>query len=228
MHAQTMFAEYEDEAEKQLLELRAAVTSLAAATRQDYATDQTRAIQEWQRRVCDLRETLQHLDLMARSEPLDPKNSRAMRHKVASLREDTDGLSQQLNALDGEHKRRLLSLNNPEGAQAEALESEAQQRLLGVAGKIEHGTAILEESRRKAVESEQVGSVIVSDLYSQREIIMRSSHNVRSMGRDLSTSQNIMSRMGRRISQNRRLLYGVLALIGGVFLLLLVYRIWKA
>jgi len=94
--------------------------------------------------------------------------------------------------------------------------------LLESSDRIERGTRRLQEANRVAIESEQIGADILSNLQKDRETINRTRARVRDTEFNLSESSRILSGMIRRALQNRVILYSI---IGGLafFILITIY-----
>jgi vesicle transport through interaction with t-SNAREs 1 len=73
-----------------------------------------------------------------------------------------------------------------------------------------------------ALETEEIGTTILSDLYSQRETIERSRDRLRDANTDLRTSSRVLTGMMRRIMANKFLLFGLGALMF-IFIIFVIY-----
>ncbi|KAM3176226.1 hypothetical protein ACTXT7_006924 [Hymenolepis weldensis] len=93
--------------------------------------------------------------------------------------------------------------------------------LLSNTERVERTGRRLNEGLRVAYETEEIGGQILGDLDQQRETIMRSRdrhENLRHANEDLSRSSRIISKMYRRVIQNRAVLAAIGILMVLVFL----------
>jgi len=94
--------------------------------------------------------------------------------------------------------------------------------LLESADRIERGTRRLQEANRVAIESEQIGADILSNLQKDRETINRTRARVRDTEFNLGESSRILSGMIRRALQNRVILYSIIGALA-FFVLITIY-----
>nr|QQY02451.1 VTI1A [Cryptocotyle lingua] len=97
-------------------------------------------------------------------------------------------------------------------------DSDMRARLLDNTERIARSTNRLEDGLGVALQTEEVGGHILSDLGEQREKLQRSRHRLRQADADLNKSSRILSEMTRRIIQNRVLLVGTIFLMIVIFL----------
>ena len=91
--------------------------------------------------------------------------------------------------------------------------------MLNSAEKVERGTNRLRESNRVAIETEQLGADILSNLAGDREKINRSRARVRDTEFNLGASSRILSGMIRRAIQNKLIMYSI---IGGLVFFIII------
>ncbi|CAH8459340.1 unnamed protein product [Dicrocoelium dendriticum] len=111
-----------------------------------------------------------------------------------------------------------LPLDDDEGLREEVLyDSDMRARLLDNTERIARSTNRLEDGVRVALQTEEIGSHILSDLGEQREKLQRSRNRLRQADADLTKSSRILTQMTRRIFQNR------IVLMGTILLLILIF-----
>ncbi|KAK6097398.1 t-SNARE VTI1 [Batrachochytrium dendrobatidis] len=93
-------------------------------------------------------------------------------------------------------------------------------RLLQGTERLQNSSRRLEDARRIALETEQIGISTLSDLNSQREQIIRTQNRLGTADSWIAKSQGVLKTMQRRLSQNKLLTAGIIALL--VFLILAV------
>lgn len=121
--------------------------------------------------------------------------------KLATWANDEDRLRLELKSAKENQQRRALSLSHGPGDWSASLSDRA--RAEDVTDQLNRSTQQIEEARRLAAESENIGEGILSDLAQQRETICRTRSNLRVAGEELSASRRALDRMGRFARQNR-------------------------
>eukprot|EP00922_Rhytidocystis_sp_ex-Travisia-forbesii_P009626 GHVS01014079.1.p1 GENE.GHVS01014079.1~~GHVS01014079.1.p1 ORF type:complete len:264 (-),score=63.74 GHVS01014079.1:346-1032(-) len=97
-----------------------------------------------------------------------------------------------------------------------------RERLLDVTDTLQEGRNKLEETKRMALETEEIGVSIMGDLSSQRETISRTRNNVGQLSSNLDEARRSITNIARRVMQNRLLLY-VIAVTMALALLLILF-----
>ncbi|XP_063749044.1 vesicle transport through interaction with t-SNAREs homolog 1A isoform X4 [Eleginops maclovinus] len=104
----------------------------------------------------------------------------------------------------------------------EKLEKDFRAHLLDNTEKLERSSRRLEAGYQIAVETEQVGQEILSNLHSDREKIQRARERLRETDANLGKSSRILTGMLRRIIQNRALVF----MLGAIILLTIILAIY--
>ncbi|CAK6956685.1 vesicle transport through interaction with t-SNAREs homolog 1A isoform X5 [Scomber scombrus] len=104
----------------------------------------------------------------------------------------------------------------------EKLEKDFRAHLLDNTEKLERSSRRLEAGYQIAVETEQVGQEILSNLHSDREKIQRARERLRETDANLGKSSRILTGMLRRIIQNRILVF----ILGAIILLTIILAIY--
>ncbi|KAG8184612.1 hypothetical protein JTE90_005223 [Oedothorax gibbosus] len=130
----------------------------------------------------------------------------------------------ELSLLDKELKARISPRDElrDELFDGEYLRDDQKQSLLDNTERLERASRQLEGGYKMAVEAEQIGSAILTDLSSQRETIKKSKSRVQETNYDLGRSSRIVNGMIRGIVQQKLVLYGV----GAVILVAIVLAIY--
>lgn len=97
----------------------------------------------------------------------------------------------------------------------ETSEGDHQQRqtLLSTNASIERSTQRLQDATRTALESENVGSSILSNLRTQRDQIINARDTLGDADNYVDRSLRTLGSMSRRLAQNKILTYGIIALL---------------
>ncbi|XP_059388523.1 vesicle transport through interaction with t-SNAREs homolog 1A isoform X4 [Carassius carassius] len=104
----------------------------------------------------------------------------------------------------------------------EKLEKDFRAHLLDNTERLERSSRRLEAGYQIAVETEQVGQEILTNLHIDREKIQRSRDRLRETDANLGKSSRILTGMLRRIIQNRVLVF----ILGAILLLTIVLAIY--
>ncbi|KAF5396878.1 Vesicle transport through interaction with t-SNAREs 1 [Paragonimus heterotremus] len=97
-------------------------------------------------------------------------------------------------------------------------DSDMRARLLDNTERVARSTGRLEDGLRVALQTEEVGSHILTDLGEQREKLQRSRNRLRQADTDLNKSSRIISEMTRRVIQNRIVLIGIVIFMILIFI----------
>lgn len=87
------------------------------------------------------------------------------------------------------------------------------------------GVNRLEDARRTALETEEIGMGVMSDLRDQRETISRTQGHVRDVGGQLNTSAKLLTDMARRAMTNRAILWAIIVVLCLCILLTMYLRL---
>ncbi|KAA3672640.1 vesicle transport through interaction with t-SNAREs 1 [Paragonimus westermani] len=97
-------------------------------------------------------------------------------------------------------------------------DSDMRARLLDNTERVARSAGRLEDGLRVALQTEEVGTHILTDLGEQREKLQRSRNRLRQADTDLNKSSRIISEMTRRVIQNRMVLIGMVILMILIFI----------
>jgi len=123
---------------------------------------------------------------------------------------ELSGLRGELDAIKTQHGRHSLQLGGDAGAGGSWAERTGVQTSTDL---LDKSSRKLEEAREKALESENIGQGILSDLAMQRETILHIRDNVRSVDSELSSAKRALDRMHRLASQNRIITWIVFSIV---------------
>jgi vesicle transport through interaction with t-SNAREs protein 1 len=91
---------------------------------------------------------------------------------------------------------------------------------------LQTGGTSIDRSHRMALEAEQMGANVLSDLRKQREQIERANRHLHDADQDLDTSNKILRDMLRRMAANRMLTTIVIALLIIAIFFVIYYKIF--
>ncbi|XP_031438802.1 vesicle transport through interaction with t-SNAREs homolog 1A isoform X2 [Clupea harengus] len=179
--------------------------------------EKTQLVVNVDKQLEEVRELLEQMDLEVRE---IPAQSRAMYStRLRSYKQEMDKLEKDFKrsriAYSDEVRTDLLG---EDGASSES----QRAHLLDNTEMLERSSRRLAAGYQIAVETEQVGQEILSNLNSDREKIQRSRDRLRETDANLGKSSRILTAMLRRIIQNRILIF----ILGAIFLLVIVLAIF--
>jgi vesicle transport through interaction with t-SNAREs 1 len=123
---------------------------------------------------------------------------------------------------DDHNRDALLSADDP------FVPSDDQRALLlENTERIDRTTYRLEQGYRAALETEQIGATVLSNLGSQKESLNKTRHRLTEMEEDLGRSSRVLTTMIRRVIQNRVVIVGLMAFLViaiGICIYLTVHR----
>lgn len=103
-----------------------------------------------------------------------------------------------------------------------AVDNDPKLRLIKNTERLERSGHKLDDGYRMTIETEHIGTQILEDLSEQREKLTRSRDRLRETNEDLATSSRMLSRMTRKIVQNR-LILAVVAIVMFLIIALCIY-----
>ncbi|KAM8838011.1 vesicle transport through interaction with t-SNAREs homolog 1A isoform 1-T1 [Spinachia spinachia] len=186
--------------------------------------EKTQLVLNVDKQLEEVRELLEQMDLEAREIPIQ---SRAMYNsRMKSYKQEIEKLEKDFKrsriAYSDEVRNELL------GDEASSSENqliklrEERAHLLDNTEKLERSSRRLEAGYQIAVETEQVGQEILSNLNSDREKIQRARERLRETDANLGKSSRILTGMLRRIIQNRVLVF----ILGAIILLTIILAVY--
>mmetsp|Transcript_28889 Transcript_28889/g.72026 ORF Transcript_28889/g.72026 Transcript_28889/m.72026 type:complete len:232 (+) Transcript_28889:167-862(+) len=221
-----LFSTYQEDFDRLIVEVEGKLKILN--NYEDSTSDLRQAIADCQKFIQQAEQNLRQMEMECRTLPASTAPHIA--ESMASRRTNLTELSQEFqNARTDLERKALLGQRGGRGGAFEmnglgSGSHEHRQRLLDARNGLRQGVDQLEESRRLALETEQIGGEILGDLRSQRETILRTRHNLSDVSYNLDWARRTIANMGRRVVANKILLYSII----GVCVLAIIFIIyWK-
>ncbi|KAI8107627.1 hypothetical protein M9434_004564 [Picochlorum sp. BPE23] len=198
-----------------------------------------------ERQLKEAEQTLQRLDMEARSAPA-PESSELVK-KVKGYRKDWQklmgdvrrviqqaasaedraelGLADEYYQTSAGQRERLLTSTEQLNKTSEKIHEGRRQLLeteevgAGIVADLHRQRQSLEESRRRV--DDELGVSVLSDLQRQRESIMHSRETLSHVDANVGKARQVLAVMSRRITQNKFIMYGIIALLVGAIGLLI-------
>lgn len=111
------------------------------------------------------------------------------------------------------HSRQALGLHSGSGVEARAFTAEHRSAMKSTE-MLERSSQKLEEAKRAALESEEVGSGVLSDLSGQRETILHMRDNMRTVDTELSSARQAIGRLFATAQRNRLVTIVIATVLG--------------
>jgi len=186
--------------------ITARTAKLSSAT---IGEDRRSVIQHIEKEVEEAKEILEQMGLEAR------ELAAASRTKYQTR---IQSYSVELDRLDGDFRKAKTSYYRAREdllgeSDQDYYDGSQKQSLIDNTEKLERGNRRLEVGYKVAIETEQIGNQIMTDLNEQRETIQRTRARLRDTDDELGISGRVLNRMVLRIMQNRLVIVGVVLLI---------------
>ncbi|CAX42854.1 vesicle transport V-snare protein, putative [Candida dubliniensis CD36] len=144
-----------------------------------------------------------------------PSNQRSSYNaKIRNYRTELDNLTVTYNKLlDAQDKVELFGSNRYTDGGVGGDTSEQRKQLLSNNSSLERSSQRLHDSQRIAMETENIGSNILNDLRSQREQINGARNTLSQADNYVDRSVQTLKTMGRRLTANKFISYGIIAVL---------------
>ncbi|KAM9336868.1 vesicle transport through interaction with t-SNAREs homolog 1A isoform 2-T2 [Symphorus nematophorus] len=186
--------------------------------------EKTQLVLNVDKQLEEVRELLEQMDLEVREIPIQSRamyNSRLKSYKQEMEKLEKDFKRSRI-AYSDEVRNELLGDDASSSENQLIKLREERAHLLDNTEKLERSSRRLEAGYQIAVETEQVGQEILSNLHSDREKIQRARERLRETDANLGKSSRILTGMLRRIIQNRILVF----ILGAIIVLTIILAIY--
>ncbi|XP_035218465.1 vesicle transport through interaction with t-SNAREs homolog 1A-like isoform X2 [Stegodyphus dumicola] len=211
-----------DSFEQQYATLTADITSKTSRLPNLSGVERKLLISQVERQMEEAHELLEQMDLEVKGMPPASRQKYQIRLKSYVA---------ELSLLDKELRARIVhrdeNLARDELFEGDYVKDDQKQRLLDNTERLERSSRQLEGGYKLAVEAEQIGAQILTDLSSQRETIKKSKSRVQETNYDLGKSSRIVNGMIRGLKQQKMVLYAVAAVVVLSIILAIYFTIRK-
>ncbi|KAM6963896.1 vesicle transport through interaction with t-SNAREs homolog 1A isoform 1-T1 [Tautogolabrus adspersus] len=186
--------------------------------------EKTQLVLNVDKQLEEVRELLEQMDLEVREIPIQSRamyNSRLKSYKQEMEKLEKDFKRSRI-AYSDEVRNELLGDDASSSENQLIKLREERAHLLDNTEKLERSSRRLEAGYQIAVETEQVGQEILTNLHSDREKIQRARERLRETDANLGKSSRVLTGMLRRIIQNRVLVF----ILGAILLLTIILAIY--
>lgn len=209
--ASELFEEYETDLDRLLGDV---ATRLQSAAQASDGRSAQNLVAEATKMCSGADQALKQMEMEANSLPPPTRSTLEpiIRERKAVLAERRKAVEEARQDAD---RRVLLCSSDADGPLGKSARD--RERLLDADQKLNESSSRLEQARRQALETEQIGIDVLSDLHQQREVILRTRANVGEIGAQLGNARRMIDSMARRAAANRRIATAVM-----VFMLVMV------
>ncbi|OQV21151.1 putative Vesicle transport through interaction with t-SNAREs-like protein 1A [Hypsibius exemplaris] len=212
--------------EQQYAAITGELTQKLTRLRHQIGADKLSTIREAERCFEECRELFEQMELEVRSFPMEEKlkyQTRLQSYKAQVQTFQRDLKTARLGNSDEANRETLLSMSDDNYTT-----NDDQQALLQEnTDRLDRTTYKMEQAYRAALETEQIGATVLSNLGSQKESLNKTRQRLTEMDEDLGRSSRLLSVMIHRVVQNRVMIVGLMAflvLIIGICIYLTVHR----
>ncbi|PHU02446.1 hypothetical protein BC332_27697 [Capsicum chinense] len=164
------------------------------------------------------------MDLEARSLP--PSLKATLLAKLREYKSDLNKLKKEVNklALIGANQAAHdldSGMMDPHAASANQ-----RERLAMATERLDQSSDRIRESRRTALETEDLGVSILAELHQQRETLLHSHNKLHGVDDAIDKSKKILTSMSRRISRNKWIMGSVIGALSLAIILILYFKLF--
>ena len=167
--------------------------------------------------VAEAEALVRRMDLEARSmqNPAvkDPMTAKLREYKSEMARLKRDGSLVAKAVYTGQRDRAQLLAGAELDDMHAPTSSSQRERMLHATGRLDQTGERIKEGRRALLDTQELGGSILQDLHRQRDTITNARDTIHGADDTISKSRKILSSMGRRIFQNKLLMYGIIGML---------------
>lgn len=169
---------------------------------------------------------IRKMDLEARS--LQPSLKATLLAKLREYKSDLNKLKREV--------KKLTSANSAQAAHEELLEAgladahtasaNQRERVMMSTERLNQSSDRIRESRRAALETEELGGSILEDLHQQRETLLHSHKKLHGVDDAIDKSKKVLTSMSRRITRNKWIVGSIIAALVLAILVILYFKLF--
>ncbi|KAL3631198.1 hypothetical protein CASFOL_024182 [Castilleja foliolosa] len=183
-------------------------------------------VSELQAGLDDADVLIRKMDLEARS--LQPSVKATLLAKLREYKSDLNKLKREVKKLTMPSSSHPAHEDLLESGLAGGHEAAANQRdrLAMTTERLNQSTDRVRESRRAALETEELGVSILEDLHLQRETLLHSHNKLSDVDSAIDKSKKVLSSMTRRMSRNKWIVGSIIAALVLAIIVVLYFKIF--
>ncbi|XP_019170766.1 PREDICTED: vesicle transport v-SNARE 12-like [Ipomoea nil] len=167
---------------------------------------------------------IRKMDLEARS--LQPSLKAVLLAKLREYKSDLNMLKREVKKLTSSSSNQAAHDALLEGEMADAHAASNQRgRLAMSTERLNDSSERIKESRRVALETEDLGISILEDLHQQRQTLLHSHNKLHGVDDAIDKSKKVLTSMSRRISRNKMIVGGIIAALVLAIIIVLYFKL---
>ncbi|KAH7435317.1 hypothetical protein KP509_06G059500 [Ceratopteris richardii] len=165
------------------------------------------------------------MDLEARS--LQPSQKSALLAKLREYKSDLNNLKKDVkkSAASSDYVNSRDELLESGLANTTTASADQRQRLLKSTDRLNQTGDRIKDSTRIMLETEEIGVTILGDLHSQRQTLLRATDTLHGVDDNLGKSKKILKNMSNRMSRNKCIMVGLIALLLVIIAVVLYFKL---
>lgn len=203
-----LFTQYENEYCNKSTDISRKITAASSLS----GDPRKKKVAEVEADIKDADTVIKKMDMEARS--VAPDRCRQLQNKVKEYKADLASLKEQLakakaSVPGGDAARAELGLSSDYASSSQA----QRDRMLTATQRLEQSNDRLQQGKKLLVETEELGTGILSNLSAQRESIVHARDTLHGADDNITKARKILSNMSKRMMQNKLIMLGIIAFL---------------
>uniref|UniRef100_A0A1D1Z0N8 Vesicle transport v-SNARE 13 n=1 Tax=Anthurium amnicola TaxID=1678845 RepID=A0A1D1Z0N8_9ARAE len=211
--------------ERQYCELSASLSKKCTSAGLLDGEEKKQKISQIKSGLDDAEALIRKMDLEARS--LQPSEKVMLLAKLREYKSDLNNLKSEVQRITSANANQLAREELLESGMADTLMVSADQRgrLLMSTERLNQSSERIKESRRTALETEELGVSILQDLHQQRQSLLHAHSTLHGVDDYISKSKKILTAMSRRMSRNKWITGAIITALVLAIILILYFKL---
>ncbi|KAJ4780467.1 Vesicle transport v-SNARE family protein [Rhynchospora pubera] len=167
---------------------------------------------------------IRKMDLEARS--LQPSVRAGLLVKLREYKSDMTNIKNEVKRINISNSKQVTREELLESGMADsfAVTSDQRGRVLMSTERLAQSSDRIKESRRVALETEELGSSILQDLHNQHQSLLHAHNSLHGVDENIGKSKKILAAMSKRIDRNKWIIGGVIAALAFAIIIILYFK----
>ncbi|GAQ81123.1 vesicle transport protein [Klebsormidium nitens] len=222
---ENMFQSYERQYTELLASLKRKVENVSLLS----GEQKKQKLKELQQGIDESEALIRKMDLEARS--FSKAELVTLKSKLAEYKAGLNNVKKEAKkasaALPDEVAARQELMERGLGEPLGSVSADQRNRLLQTTDRLNQSGERIKESKRVAIETEDIGAQILGSLSQQRETLLHARGTLHGVDDNIGKSRQILNRMAQRIRTNKIIMYGIIAALVFAIILILYFKFKK-
>lgn len=166
---------------------------------------------------------IRKMDLEARS--LQPSLKAMLLAKLREYKADLNQLKREVTRISSpNHNQAVREELMEAGIDAHKVSADQRNRLMSTTERLDNSSDRVRESRRTALETEQLGVSILEDLHQQRQTLLHSHVKLHEVDNAIDKSKKILTAMSRRITKNKWIVGSIIGVLVLAIIIIIYFK----